>query len=104
MNYETIQSFLNTPISELVKDEKAIEQAKNTLKKYESFNNLLKDKLDIFKQCEEISSLELLSNLGYYKDADRNFILGYKYGIQSLLNFYNKYQQAKQYLNKEGVY
>lgn len=102
MNFETIQNFLNTPVSELIRDEVAIEQAKENLKKYESFNKLLKDNLETFKQCEEICSLELLNNLGFYKDADRNYIIGFKQGIKSIENFYNRYQEAFKYLHKEG--
>lgn len=102
MNYETIQNFLNTPIGDLIRDEVAIEQAKENLKKYECFNNLLKDRLELFKECENICSLELLSNLNLYKDVDRSYILGFKQGIQSLKDFYDVYQQAFEYLHKEG--
>ena len=34
-NFETIQTFLNTPISELTRDMVAIGQAKENLKRYE---------------------------------------------------------------------
>lgn len=102
MNYETIQNFLNTPIKDLVKDRAAIEHAKDILKKYECFNSLLKDKEKLFKQCEEIILLELLNNLHMYEKADRSFILGYKLGIKSLIDRLDKYNQAWEYLHKEG--
>lgn len=102
MNYETIQSFLNTPVKDFFRDEVAIEHAKDTLKKYECFNSLLKDKEELFKQCEEIILLELLNNLPVYKEADRSFIIGYKFGLRSLLDRLDEYKKAYEYLNKEG--
>lgn len=103
MNYEIIQSFLNTPISELMRDEFAIGQAKENLKKYESFNSLLKDRLELFKQCEKICSLELLESLPANAVVDRSYILGFKQGLKSLELLYNKYQDAFNYLHKEGA-
>lgn len=101
MNYETIQNFLNTPISELIRDEAATEQAKENLKRYESFNELLSGKLDLLSECEKICSLELLDQLQQTSDmVDKNFIIGFKLGIKSLKDNYQKYQEAREYLYK----
>lgn len=104
MNYETIQSFLQFPKQNTARDEEATVQAKDTLKKYESFKELLDGRLDLFTQCEQLCSLELLDQLPTTTDmVDKNFILGFKFGIRSLLDNYNKYQEARRYLyeNKE---
>lgn len=100
MNYETIQSFLNSPVSKLLRDEEAIAQAKDTLKRYESFNNLLENRLELFEECEKICSLELFENLALYPNANRDFILGFKFGIAQLKNYYEKYMEAKDYISK----
>lgn len=103
MNHETIWNFLNTPIEELVRDEAAIENAKDQFKKYESFNTLLNGKGKEFNECKDICLLELCNNLGMYKDIDRNFLLGFKAGLNSLEECYRKYVDAREYLSKEGV-
>lgn len=103
MNYETIRSYLNTPIEEIFQDKDAIEEAKNTLKKFESFDKLLKDRLETFDECERICLLELLNNLQLTKEATRDFILGFKFGIRALKRYYETYNNAREYLIKKGV-
>lgn len=103
MNYETIQSFLNTPVSKLFDNSEAIGQAKDTLKKYECFNELLTGRIDLLRQCEEICSLDLLNRLPTSTDiVDKNFIIGFRTGIKNLLDYYNKYQEAKRFLYEES--
>jgi len=102
MNPETILSYLNTPIQELFKDEDAIAQAKDILKKYECFNGLLKGKEDLFNEVEKICLLELFTNLNNCKFANRDFLLGYKYGIKTIFNHYQDYLTAQDVLRKEG--
>lgn len=103
MNNETILSYLNTPIENFFKDEIAIENAKSALKKYESFDTLLKDRVDLFNECKDMVLLELCKNLTSYEQANRDYIIGFKQGLDSLQVCYNQYHNAREYLRKEGV-
>lgn len=102
-NFETIQTFLNTPISELTRDTVAIGQAKENLKRYECFNQLLEGRLNLLKDCKDLVLLELItSSMGRDPTIDRNFILGFKAGINSFEEYLSRYKQSLDYIRKEG--
>lgn len=101
-NLETIQTFLNTPIGELTRDTVAIEQAKENLKTFECFKQLLDGRLELFDKCSEVSILNLLESMGRDPTVDRSYILGYKAGIKSLKDYLDRYQTALDYLKKQG--
>lgn len=98
MNFETIQSYLNKPITELLDNRHATEQAKDTLKRFECFNGLLKDKLELFKDCEKICMLELFKNLQFYEGVDRNYMLGFKDAFKTIQKYFDEYQASLEIL------
>lgn len=97
-NYETIQNFLRRDSTE--SQVKAIEQAKDILKKYECFSKLLNGKEDLFQECKDIILKDLLLITRGNSNINRDYIIGYQDAVEIFLRNLDKYKEAIEQINK----
>lgn len=97
-NYETIQNFLKRDSTE--SQVKAIEQAKDILKKYECFSKLLNGKENLFQECKDIILKDLLLITRGNSNINRDYIIGYQDAVEVFLRNLDKYKEAIEQINK----
>ena len=97
-NYETIQNFLKRDSTE--SQVKAIEQAKDILKKYECFSKLLNGKENLFQECKDIILKDLLLITRGNSNINRDYIIGYQDAVEIFLRNLDKYKEAIEQINK----
>lgn len=97
-NYETIQNFLRRDSTE--SQVKAIEQAKDILKKYECFSKLLNGKEELFQECKDIILKDLLLITRGNSNINRDYIIGYQDAVEIFLRNLDKYKEAIEQINK----
>lgn len=97
-NYETIQNFLRRDSTE--SQVKAIEQAKDILKKYECFSKLLNGKENLFQECKDIILKDLLLITRGNSNINRDYIIGYQDAVEIFLRNLDKYKEAIEQINK----
>ena len=100
-NYETIQHFLKRDSTEEQRSY-AIEQAKEILKKYECFAELLNGKEELFQKCKDIMLKDLLLITRSNSLINRDYIIGYQDAIEALIRNLDSYKGANEViLSKE---
>lgn len=97
-NYETIQNFLRRDSTD--SQVKAIEQAKDILKKYECFSKLLNGKENLFQECKDIILKDLLLITRGNSSINRDYIIGYQDAVEVFLRNLDKYKEAIEQINK----
>ena len=97
-NVETIQNFLRRDSTE--EDVRAIEQAKEFLKKYECFSKLLNGKEELFQECKDIILKDLLLITRGNSNINRDYIIGYQDAVEIFLRNLDKYKEAIEQINK----
>lgn len=97
-NVETIQNFLRRDSTE--EDVKAIEQAKEFLKKYECFSKLLNGKENLFQECKDIILKDLFLIIRGNPNVNRDYIIGYQDAVEVFLRNLNKYKEVMEQINK----
>lgn len=75
-NYETIQNFLKRDSTET--EDYAIEKAKEVLKKYECFSELLNGREELFDKCKDIILKDLLLATRSSSAINRDYLVGYQ--------------------------
>lgn len=97
-NVETIQNFLRRDSTE--EDVKAIEQAKEFLKKYECFSKLLNGKENLFQECKDIILKDLFLIIRGNPNVNRDYIIGYQDAVEVFLRNLDKYKEVMEQINK----
>lgn len=97
-NVETIQNFLRRDSTE--EDVKAIEQAKEFLKKYECFSKLLNGKENLFQECKDIILKDLFLIIRGNPNVNRDYIIGYQDAVEVFLRNLSKYKEVMEQINK----
>ena len=97
-NYETIQNFLRRDSTE--DNVKAIEQAKELLKKYECFSKLLNGKEDLFQECKDIILKDLLLLTRGNPSINRDYIIGYQDAVEVFIRNLQKYKDIHEQIFK----
>lgn len=97
-NVETIQNFLRRDSTE--EDVKAIEQAKEFLKKYECFSKLLNGKENLFRECKDIILKDLFLIIRGNPNVNRDYIIGYQDAVEVFLRNLDKYKEVMEQINK----
>lgn len=92
-NYETIQHFLKRDSTDEQRSY-AIEQAKEILKKYECFAELLNGKEELFQKCKDIMLKDLLLATRSSSAINRDYIIGYQDAIEVFLRNLDSYKGA----------
>lgn len=97
-NVETIQNFLRRDSTE--EDVRAIEQAKEFLKKYECFSKLLNGKENLFQECKDIILKDLFLIIRGNPNVNRDYIIGYQDAVEVFLRNLDKYKEVMEQINK----
>lgn len=97
-NVETIQNFLRRDSTE--ENVKAIEQAKEFLKKYECFSKLLNGKENLFQECKDIILKDLFLIIRGNPNVNRDYIIGYQDAVEVFLRNLDKYKEVMEQINK----
>ena len=97
-NVETIQNFLRRDSTE--ENVKAIEQAKEFLKKYECFSKLLNGKENLFQECKDIILKDLFLIIRGNPNVNRDYIIGYQDAVEVFLRNLSKYKEVMEQINK----
>ena len=95
---ETIQNFLKRDSTK--EDVEAIEQAKETLKKYECFSKLLNGKEDLFQECKDIMLKDLLLLTRGNPSINRDYIIGYQDAVEVFIRNLQKYKDTHEQIFK----
>ena len=97
-NYETIQNFLRRDSTK--EDVEAIEKAKDILKKYECFSQLLNGKENIFQQCKDIILKDLLLLTRGNPSINRDYLIGYQDAVEVFIRNLEKYKETHEQIFK----
>ena len=95
---ETIQNFLKRDSTK--EEVEAIEQAKETLKKYECFSKLLNGKEDLFQECKDIMLKYLLLLTRGNPSINRDYIIGYQDAVEVFIRNLQKYKDTHEQIFK----
>ena len=95
---ETIQNFLKRDSTK--EDVAAIEQAKETLKKYECFGQLLNGKEELFQKCKDIILKDLLLLTRGNPSINRDYIIGYQDAVEVFIRNLQKYKDTHEQIFK----
>ena len=95
---ETIQNFLKRDSTK--EEVEAIEQAKETLKKYECFSKLLNGKEDLFQECKDIILKDLLLLTRGNPSINRDYIIGYQDAVEVFIRNLQKYKDIHEQIFK----
>ena len=95
---ETIQNFLKRDSTK--EEVEAIEQAKETLKKYECFSKLLNGKEDLFQECKDIMLKDLLLLTRGNPSINRDYIIGYQDAVEVFIRNLQKYKDTHEQIFK----
>ena len=97
-NYETIQNFLRRDSTK--EDVEAIEKAKDILKKYECFSQLLNGKEELFQKCKDIILKDLLLLTRGNPSINRDYLIGYQDAVEVFIRNLEKYKEVHEQIFK----
>lgn len=95
---ETIQNFLKRDSTK--EQVEATEQAKETLKKYECFSQLLNGKEELFQKCKDIILKDLLLLTRGNPSINRDYIIGYQDAVEVFIRNLQKYKDTHEQIFK----
>ena len=100
MDLNTFQNFFNINSEDIKKSElEAKEEARELLKKYKCFDDLLNNKLDILEECQNTLLVNALRNIRQRPEVDRSYVLAINDVFYFLRFYFQEYNKAKELLN-----
>ena len=97
-NLETINLFTKKR-NQTQEDMQARIKAREELKKYECFNNLLNTREELFKDCKNVILQEILTITRSNTKINRDYLIGYQDALDVFLRNLEKYRVAVEKLS-----
>lgn len=92
-NFETVQNFLKRD-STIESDLQAIEQAKDILKRYDCFNQLLNGKEKLYEMCKDVMLKDILLSVRGSSQINRDYLIGYQDALEVFISNLSRYKEA----------